>query len=130
MATNITDLISKISGEDLSHEDWNRLATAVLENQTDKMARTELNDAILLALAKARETGDFKGDKGDKGDKGEQGIQGVAGKDGVNGQNGLNGLDGRDGANGRDGTFATSYDPTTKTLSFTSALVNYNNEEF
>ena len=67
MATNITDLISKISGEDLSHEDWNRLATAVLENQTDKMTRTELNDAILLALAKARETGDFKGDKGDDG---------------------------------------------------------------
>lgn len=100
MATNITDLIRKISGDDLSHEDWNRLATAVLENQTDKMTRTELNDAILLALAKARETGDFKGDKGDKGD---QGIQGISGKDGVNGQNGLNGLDGRDGRDGADG---------------------------
>lgn len=117
MATNITDLISKIAGEELTHKEWNRLATAVLENQNDKMERTELNDAILLALAKARESGDFKGEKGDKGEQGIQGIQGVAGKDG---------RDGKDGQN----SFSSYYDENTKTLSITGTLVNLNNEEF
>ena len=130
MATNIQDLTNKVNGEQLPADSWNRLVNAVIENQDNKMSKDELNDSILLALAKARETGDFKGDKGDKGEQGIQGVAGKDGKDGVNGQNGLNGLDGRDGANGRDGTFATSYDPTTKTLSFTTTLVNYNNEEF
>lgn len=129
MATNITDLISKIAGEELTHNEWNRLATAVLENQNDKIGRTELNDAILLALAKARETGDFKGDKGDKGEQGIQGVAGKDGKDGVNGQNGLNGLDGRDGKDGQN-SFSSYYDKNTKTLSITGTLVNLNNEEF
>lgn len=129
MATNIKDLTNKVNGEELPADSWNRLVTAVIENQDTKMSKDELNDSILLALAKARETGDFKGDKGDKG---EQGIQGVAGKDGVNGQNGLNGLDGRDGKDGKDGqnSFSSYYDENTKTLSITGTLVNLNNEEF
>lgn len=39
-------------------------------------------------------------------------------------------LKGKDGIDGRDGTFAASYDPTTKTLSFISTLTDFNNEDF
>lgn len=65
-------------------------AKAVGDALKEKLDNTELNSAIDIALAKAKENGEFdgesgvKGDKGDKGDKGEQGEPGNTPYIGVN----------------------------------------------
>ena len=119
-----------------------------IENlQMDKLDADKLPEAVDIALAQAKASGEFKGepgergpqgeqgpagpagakgDKGDPGEKGEQGIQGIQGiqgEKGADGAKGDKGDPGAAGANGKDGTNGVSctHSWNGTTLSVTSA---------
>ncbi len=97
---------------------------STLNKRIDEFERTNaqtVNETVSLALAQAKESGEFdgaqgaQGEKGEKGDKGDPGVNGVDGKDGytpvkgvdyfdgADGKNGVDGKDGKDGEKGADG---------------------------
>ncbi len=65
--------------------------------------KTELPNAINVALAQAKESGDFDGPKGDTGEQGIQGEAGPAGPQGIQGERGAKGEKGETGATGSQG---------------------------
>lgn len=89
--------------------------------EKDKLDAEKLPEAVNDALAKAKASGDFKGDpgapgapgekgdpgepgeKGDKGDQGDQGEQGIQGKQGPKGDTGPEGPEGPKGEQGAPG---------------------------
>ena len=60
--------------------------TEQLDNKLDK---SELSNAITVALGEAWLSGRFKGKQGEKGEQGIQGLQGERGRDGKDGVDGI-----------------------------------------
>ena len=67
------------------------------------LTRDELDSSINLALAVAKESGEFDGPQGPQGTPGRDGSPGAAGKDGANGYTPIKGVDYFDGKDGKDG---------------------------
>ncbi len=68
-----------------------------------KLDSSRLEQAINMALAKAKESGEFKGETGAQGPQGIQGIQGERGAQGEQGPRGEQGVQGEQGIQGPKG---------------------------
>jgi hypothetical protein len=66
------------------------------EALNEKLSTNELNTAINVALAQAKESGEFDGEQGPEGPQGPKGNDGKDGIDGVNGVDGSTPIKGKD----------------------------------
>lgn len=72
---------------------------------------TTLEDGINTALAKAKESGEFKGEKGDPGEQGPKGDPGETGPQGPQGEQGEKGETGEQGPQGEQGPAGPQGEP-------------------
>lgn len=109
---NYSSLVSRIDQIERNGVSDEQIASAVFSYLAENpvtpegigaLPADELPDAINEALAKAKASGEFKGDPGEKGDPGAPGAQGERGPAGPTGSTGATGPQGPQGSQGPQG---------------------------
>lgn len=93
------------------------VGAASTEQLNGKLDHTALPEAINVALAQAKASGEFDGNTGPQGPQGEKGEKGDIGATGADGQPGKDGSNGKDGSDG----VSASHSWNGTTLTITSA---------